>query len=106
MFSSLSYDTATVADYASTYDTRDLVGACQAVSDDVREYTVLPPVPDVVAARHLKAALDLFARGTSDCISGSVHDDSALIVQARGELDQAMSQLDAAHGVLLAAAPR
>jgi hypothetical protein len=34
-----------------------------------------------------------------------VHDNNALIVQARGELDQAMSQLDAAHGVLLAAAP-
>ncbi len=106
MFSTLSYDTGTVADDASTYDTGALVGACQTVSDDVQEYLALPPVPNVVAARHLRAALELFGRGTGDCISGAVHDDSALIVQARSELDQATWQLETARGMLVAAAAR
>ncbi|TMM16668.1 MAG: hypothetical protein E6G01_07975 [Actinobacteria bacterium] len=104
MFSTLSYDTGTVADDASTYDTGALVGACQTVSDDVQEYLALPPVPDVVAARHLRAALELFGRGTGDCISGAVHHDRGLIVQARRELDRATRQLETARGVLVAAA--
>ena len=106
MFSTLSYDTGTVADDASTYDTGALVGACQTVSDDVQGYLALPTIPNVVAARHMRVALDLFGRGTGDCIAGSVHDDAGLIVRARSELDQATSQLEVAHGLLTAAADR
>ena len=106
MFPTLSYDTSTVADYASTYDTGALVGACQTVSDDVQGYLALPTIPNVVAARHMRVALELFGRGTGDCIAGSVHDDAGLIVRARSELDQATSQLEAAHGVLTATTDR
>ncbi|HWC39854.1 MAG TPA: hypothetical protein VG476_15060 [Acidimicrobiales bacterium] len=102
MFSTLSYDTGTVADDASTYDTRDLVGACQTVSNDVQAYAALPPVPDVVAARHLRAAFELFEQGTSDCIAGSVRNDNDLIVQSRAELDRATSQLQATRTMLAA----
>ncbi len=106
LFSTLSYDTGTVADDASTYNTTALVGACQTVSNDVREYLALPPVPDAIAAGHLRAALDLFGRGTADCISGSVHNDSGLIVQAASELDHATAELEATHNVLMAATER
>src|SRR5437763_5755228 len=50
IFSTLSYDSGTVADYASTYDTDALVGACQTVANDIQEYLALPPIPNVVAA--------------------------------------------------------
>jgi hypothetical protein len=106
MFSTLSYDTGTVADDASTYDTGDLVGACQTVSNDVEAYLALPPVPNVVAARHLRAAFELFERGTGDCIAGSVRSDNDLIVQSQAELDGATSQLQAARTVLAAANER
>jgi hypothetical protein len=103
MFSTISYDTGTVADDASTYDTHDLVGACQTLSNDVQAYVALPPVPKVVAARHLRAAFELFERGTGDCIAGSVRSDNDLIVQSLAELDSATSQLQAARTVLAAA---
>jgi hypothetical protein len=106
LFSTLSYDTTTVADDASTYDTTALVGACQTVWNDVQGYLALPPIPDAIAAGRLRSALDLFGRGTSNCISGSVHDDSNLIAQARGELDRATSQLVSTQSALAAAADR
>jgi len=106
VFSTLSYDTGTVADYASTYDTAAMVGACQTVSNDVQGYRALPPVPDPVAAQHLDGALALFSRGTDDCISGSVNDDRALILRAVGELNRATSELQTTHSVLTAAASR
>jgi hypothetical protein len=104
MFSALSYDTGTVADDASTYDIRDLVGACQTVSNDVQEYLAMPPVPNIVAARHLRAAFELFERGTGDCIAGSLRSDNDLIVQSRAELDRGTSQLQATRTLLTAAA--
>jgi hypothetical protein len=106
LFPTLSYDTSTVADDASTYNTTALVGACQTVWNDVQGYLALPPIPDAVAAGHLRSALDLFGRGTNDCISGSGHDDSNLIAQARSELDRATSQLVSTQSVLAAAAGR
>jgi hypothetical protein len=106
MFSKLSYDTSTVADYASTYDTGALVGACRTVWTDVQGYVPIPAIPDDAAARHLRAALDLFGRGTGDCISGSVHNDANLIVQARSELDRATSHLESTQSVLAAATDR
>ena len=106
LFSTLSYDTDTVAEYTSTYNTTALVGACQTVWNDVQAYLALPPIPDSVAARHLRTALDLFGRGTDDCISGSLHDDRGLIVQADSELDRATTHLDATHSVLRAATGR
>jgi hypothetical protein len=104
MFSTLSYDTGTVADDASTYDTRDLVGACQTVSNDVQQYLAMPPVPNVVADRHLKAAFELFERGTGDCVAGSVRSENDLIVQSRAELDRATSELQATRTALTARA--
>ena len=106
LFSTLSYDTGTVADDASTYDTADLVGACQTVSNDVQTYLALPRVPNVVAAHHLRAAFELFGRGTGNCIAGSVRNDNGLIVQALGDLNAATSQLQAARSVLTAADDR
>jgi hypothetical protein len=106
MFSTLSYDTSTVAEYTATYNTTALVGACQTVWDDVQEYVALPPIPDAMAARHLRAALDLFRRGTGDCISGSVHNNGGLIVQADSELDRATTHLDASQSVLSTAVGR
>jgi hypothetical protein len=93
-----------VADDASTYNTTALVGACQAVWNDVQGYLALPPIPEPIAATHLRSALDLFGRGTSDCIAGSTHDDGRLIAQAASELDQATAELEATHNVLRAAA--
>jgi hypothetical protein len=104
LFSTLSYDTSTVADDASTYNTTALVGACQTVWNDVQGYLALPPIPDAIAATHLRSALDLFGRGTNDCIAGSTHDDGGLIVQAAGELDRGTALLEATHSVLRAAA--
>jgi hypothetical protein len=104
LFSTLSYDTSTVADDASTYNTTALVGSCQAVWNDVQGYLALPPIPEAIAAAHLRSALDLFGRGTSDCIAGSTHDDGRLIAQATSELDQATAELEATHNVLRAAA--
>jgi hypothetical protein len=73
------------------------------VRNDVQQYLALPPIPDAMAARHLRAALDLFGRGTGDCISGSVHNDGRLIVQADSELDRATSHLEATQSLLRAA---
>ncbi|HEX4541513.1 MAG TPA: hypothetical protein VH112_14830 [Acidimicrobiales bacterium] len=106
LFSTLSYDTSTVAEYTATYNTTALVGACQTVWNDVQQNLALPPIPDVVAAGHLRAALDLFGRGTSDCIAGSVHNDGGLIVQAGSELDGATTQLEATHSLLRMATKR
>jgi hypothetical protein len=106
LFSTLSYDTDTVAEYTSTYNTTALVGACQTVWNDVQAYLALPPIPDAVAARHLRTALDLFGRGTSDCISGSLHDDGGLIVRADSELDRATTNLEATRSVLGTATAR
>jgi hypothetical protein len=106
LFSTLTYDTSTVAEYTATYNTTALVGACQTVWNDVQQYVALPPIPDVTAARHLRTALDLFGRGTGDCISGSVHNDGRLIVQADSELDRATTYLEATQSVLRAATRR
>jgi hypothetical protein len=103
LFSTLSYDTSTVAEYTATYNTTALVGACQTVWNDVQQYLALPPIPDVTAARHLRAALDLFRRGTGDCISGSVNNEGRLIVQADSELDRATIHLEATQSALRAA---
>jgi hypothetical protein len=106
LFSTLSYDTGTVAEYTSTYNTTALVGACQTVWNDVQQYLALPPIPDAIAARQLRAALDLFGRGTGDCISGSVNNDGGLILRADSELDRATTHLDTTHSVLTAATHR
>jgi hypothetical protein len=106
MFSTLSYDIGTVAEYTSTYNTTALVGACQTVRDDVQEYLALPPIPNAIAAQHLRTALDLFSRGTGDCISGAVHNDDGLIVQADSELDRATTHLETTQSVLRAATNR
>jgi hypothetical protein len=106
MFTTLSYDTSTVAEYTSTYNTAALVGACQTVQDDVQEYLAFPRIPDAIAARQLHTALDLFGRGTRDCMSGAVRNDHGLIVQADSELDRATTHLETTQSVLRAATSR
>jgi hypothetical protein len=106
MFTTLSYDTSTVAEYTSTFNTTALVGACETVRNDVQEYVALPPIPNTIAASHLRTALDLFGRGTGDCISGAVQNDDGLIVQADSELDRATTHLEATRSVLRAATNR
>jgi hypothetical protein len=82
-----------VADDASTSNTALLGIDCLTLKMAAGTAQLHPPIPDTVGQQHWSKALDLFASGAADCVTGANAQDVAAIQRSTDKTAQATVEI-------------
>lgn len=80
------------------------IGACEQVRGRLPGMLKRLPVPDARADSALRDALELYRRGTDQCVLARIRDDIPAMLTARDNLIRAENKMDELFGVLNARA--